>query len=103
MFGQANFRDVDVALSRKIYISMQGQLFDRFATRQSGKGREIIGTSGTTTSAGGSPHEVQFSGRTIIVTGAGTGGISRRTTIQFNEGFTTCDAHVIFANRQAPT
>jgi hypothetical protein len=80
-----------------IYISTKGQWFGRFAPRQSGKGHESIGTSGTHDSSGGGPREVQFSGRSIIVTGAGQGGISRRTTIEFNEGFTTCNAQLIFA------
>jgi hypothetical protein len=97
---QANFQDVDIPLSRKFYISMKGQLFSRFAA-MSPRGREgraeAIGTSGTTHAGG--PREVQFSGRTITVTGASTGGLARRTIIEFNEGFTTCEAHVIFAKQ----
>jgi hypothetical protein len=59
--GQADFRHVDVSLSRKIYISTKGQLFERFASTVRGRGaelrglrvitheaaREAIGTSGT--------------------------------------------------------
>jgi hypothetical protein len=59
--------------------------------------REGVGTSGI--SAGGGPREVEFSGRTITLTGASTGGLARRTTIEFNESFTACEAHVIFAKQ----
>jgi hypothetical protein len=97
---QANFQDVNVPLSRKIYISTKGQWFGRFAA-MSPKGREggyeAIGTSGTTHSGG--PRDVQFSGRTITLTGTSAGGLARRTTIEFNESFTTCEAHIIFAKQ----
>jgi hypothetical protein len=97
---QANFQDVDMPLSRKFYISTKGQLFSRFAAI-SPRGREgraeAIGTSGTTHAGG--PREVQFNGRTITVTGASTGGLARRTIIEFNESFTTCEAHVTFAKQ----
>jgi hypothetical protein len=95
---QANFQDVDIPLSRKIYISTKGQWFGRFSAmspRGREGAREAVGTSGT--SAGGGPREVQFSGRTITLTGASTGGLARGTTIEFNESFTTCEAHIIFA------
>jgi hypothetical protein len=95
---QANFRDVDIPLSRKIYVSTEGRLFKRFSAKSPG-GREgsheAIGTSGT--SVGGGPTEIQFSSRTMTLTGASSGGLARRTTIEFNESFTTCEAHIIFA------
>jgi hypothetical protein len=97
---QANFRDVDVALSRQIYISTEGHFFGRLSAKSpSGRvgSREGVGTSGI--SAGGGPREVQFSGRTITLTGASTGGLARRTTVEFNESFTTCEAQVIFAKQ----
>lgn len=97
---QANFRDVDVPLSRKIYISTEGHFFGRFsAMSPSGRegAREGFGTSGT--SAGGGPREVQFGSRTITLTGASTGGLARRTTIEFNESFSTCEALIIFAKQ----
>jgi hypothetical protein len=97
---QANFRDVDIPLSRKIYISTEGHFFGRFSAMSPGGregAREAVGMSGT--SAGGGPREAQFSGRTVTLTGASTGGLARRTTIEFNESFTTCEAHVIFAKQ----
>jgi hypothetical protein len=95
--GSAKQTYVDVTLSRMRDVSTKGQWFGRFAPRQSGKGHESVGTNGTHDSCWGGPREVQFGGRPIIVTGAGQGGISRRTTIEFNEGFTVCDAHIISA------
>jgi hypothetical protein len=109
--GQGDFRDVDVSLSRKIYISTKGQWFDRFATTFAGRGaglrrlrqitheagREAIGTSGTTFSGG--LRQVQFNGKTITTIGTSAGGLARRTTIEFNENFTTCDARIIFAKQ----
>jgi hypothetical protein len=97
---QAEFRDVDVPLSRKIYISTEGNFFGRFSAmspRGREGAREGVGTSGT--SAGGGPREVQFGGRTITLTGASTGGLARRTTIEFNESFSTCEARIIFAKQ----
>jgi hypothetical protein len=97
---QANFRDVDVPLSRQIYISTEGHFFGRFSAR-SPRGREgsheAIGTSGK--SVGGGPREVQFSAQTITLTGASSGGLARRITIEFNESFSTCEAHIIFAKQ----
>ena len=96
-FGQSNFRDVDVPLSRTIYISTKGQWFVRFTAGTQGAKRENVGTSETT--AGGGPHEAHFSGRTITVFSIAQGGMARRMTIDFNEQFTTCEAQVTWAKQ----
>jgi hypothetical protein len=54
-------------------------------------------TSGTN-NVGGS-DQIEFSGRAIIDTSTASGGMARRFTIEFNDSFTTCDAHVIFAKQ----
>jgi hypothetical protein len=90
---ELNFRNITDALSRKIYISTKGQWFDRFASHQDA--RDSIGAS--VRRPGGGGRDVQFTGRTITMTGAGKGGIARKITIEFNESFTTCEAHIIFA------
>jgi hypothetical protein len=59
--------------------------------------RETVGTSGPNNAGG--RRQVQFSGRTIPLTGNNGGGLARRTTIEFNENFTTCDVHIIFAKQ----
>jgi hypothetical protein len=92
MFGEANFRDENVRLSRTIYISTKGQLFDRFAVAGATAGYERIGASAPR-------REVQFSGRTIIGTDEGRGGLARKITVEFDESFATCEAHVIFAKQ----
>jgi hypothetical protein len=94
---QANFRDVDISQSYKIYISTKGQWFSRFARAAGEAGFEAVGTSGT--SSGGGPREVQISGRNITVTGSNKSGMARRQTINFNDSFTTCEAQVIFAKQ----
>jgi hypothetical protein len=33
------------------------------------------------------------------VTAAGAGGLARRTTIEFNERFTACEARIVFAKQ----
>jgi hypothetical protein len=81
MFGEASFRDVNVALSRTIYISTKGQWFGRFAAGS--QSHESIGTSGAP--LGGGLREVQFSGRSITATSASKGGIARRMTIAAGE------------------
>jgi len=109
--GEADFRDVDRSLSRKIYISTKDQWFDRFASTFGGRGaglrrlrqitheaaREGIGTSGTTFAGG--VRQVQFIGKTITLTGTSAGGLARRFTIEFNENFGTCETHIIFAKQ----
>jgi hypothetical protein len=78
-----------------IYISTKGQWFGRFAPRQSGKGHESIGTSGTHDSSGGGPREVQFSGRSTIVTGAVA--FLAEPPSNLTKASPTCDAQLIFA------
>jgi hypothetical protein len=95
--GEANFRDRLVPLSERIYISTKGQWFVRSAAG-SDPGHDYVGTSVTTASGG--RQQVQFNGRTItMTTGGSSGGMARRFIIQFNESFSTCDVHVIFAKR----
>lgn len=108
---QADFRDVDVSFSRKIYISTKGQWFDRFASTFGGRGaglrrlrqitheaaREAIGTSGSTFAGG--LRQAQFIGKTITLTGTSAGGLARRFVIEFNESFSACETHIIFAKQ----
>jgi hypothetical protein len=98
-FGQADFRDVDVPLSHKIYISTTGRWFGRFAATGRGyeAAREHVGTSGRNFEGGQS--QVQFSGRTITMTGFTKGGLGRRITIEFNESFTSCEANIVAAKQ----
>jgi hypothetical protein len=98
MFGQADFRNVNVQLSHKVYVSTKGQWFSRFSggmERNGENGREAIGASATSPTG----ERPQFSGRTITMTGASKEGLGRRTTIEFNESFTTCEAHIIVAKQ----
>ena len=97
-FPEINFRRITDLLSRKIYISTKGQWFDRFASHQDA--RESIGTSAS--GPGGGRREVQFSGRTITMIGAGKGGIARKITIEFNESFTRARHTSFSPNQQAP-
>lgn len=103
-----HFRDVDVSLSRKFYISTKGQLFDRFATTFRGPGARLRMLRATTheaardaigTSLAGGMRQVQFSGKTVTLTGTSGGGVARRFTIEFNESFSTCETHIIFAKQ----
>jgi hypothetical protein len=34
-------------------------------------------------------------GEDITMTGSGKGGMARRATTEFNDSFTTCEAHII--------
>jgi hypothetical protein len=88
--GDANYRNVLVPLSNSIYISATGRVFTRTIVGTWAP-HEAVGTGGT--SPGGGPRQIQFSARTMTWTGASTGGVGRRITIDFNEGFTTCQAH----------
>jgi hypothetical protein len=98
LIGEADFRDVDIPLLRMIYISSKGKSFVRFAAGgRSESRREHIGTSER--GAGGGADEVQFSGRTITVFSVNRGGMARKMTIELNESFTTCEAHVIWAKK----
>jgi hypothetical protein len=96
--GQADFRDINVPLSRKIYVGTKGQWFHRFASVRKGYegGPESVGASRTDA---GSARQTQFSGRTMTMTDATSGGLARKTTVEFNESFTTCEARVIFAKQ----
>ena len=97
--NQKDFHDVTAPLSRTIYISTAGRPFSRFTgTLGSSTGSaENVGASGT--SYGGGPREVRFDGRTMTLTSTTKGGLARRTTIEFNESFTNCQAQVVFAKQ----
>jgi hypothetical protein len=43
--------------------------------------------------------KMQFSGRAITLTTASSGGLARKITATFNEGFTACEAQIVFAKR----
>jgi hypothetical protein len=93
--GEANFRDRLVPITRTIYFSTKGQWFVRIAAGSNA--HQSIGASATTGTGG--VRQIQFSGRTITYTTADPGGMARRMTIEFNESFTTCEVHVIFAKQ----
>jgi hypothetical protein len=97
--GQPNFRDINVPLSHTIYISATGRFFDRFAATSGGgeAAHETIGAN--TTSIGDGPKQIQFRGRTMTLTASSKGGLARRSSLQFNEGFTACEAHIVFAKQ----
>jgi hypothetical protein len=97
LLGQTNFRDVLVPLSHSVYISTTGRLFDRFVAGSQNAAHETIGTSAT--SVGGGPKQIQFSGRTMTLIATNKGGMARKTTIEFNDSFNTCQADVVFAKQ----
>jgi len=94
--GQGNFRDVNIPLSHKFYFGTTGRLFNRLSSTSKGyeAAHEVVGTSGT--SPGGGPRQIQFSDRTIVLTFT-NGDLAHRITIEFNEGFTTCEAQIVSA------
>jgi hypothetical protein len=96
--GRPNFRDVVIQFSRKIYISTAGRPFSRFGqTSPAGEGtHEEVGSSGI--NAQGGPTQTLFSGRTMTILGS-SGGHARRTVVNFNENFSTCDTQIVFAKQ----
>jgi hypothetical protein len=92
---ETSFRNTQTPFSRSLYISSAGRPFTRTTAtpgRRSGSA-EAVGASGQTHSGGA--RQVQFHGRSIVMTGASRSGGARRVQIDFNEGFSNCNAHVI--------
>jgi hypothetical protein len=85
--GWSDFRTVNASHKLSIYVSTQGRVFSRqtnSTVRGSGSIEQVAGESGAT-------RTPSFSGQTMTLTGASKGG-ARRFIIDFDAGFTSCNA-----------
>ncbi len=88
--GEGDFRTVNASHRLSIYVSTQGRVFSRQTnTTRAGTGNidQVEGEGG----GAYAPRTPSFSGQTMTVISANNGG-ARRAVIDFDAGFTSCNA-----------
>jgi hypothetical protein len=88
-------RQVVIHQNLSTYVSTKGEIFTRrTAMNQRGQtgAEERVGASGR--SARGASSSL-FSGRSLVVTGASSGGVARRIQVDFDATYSACTASVV--------
>ena len=88
-------RQVVIHQNLSTYVSTKGEIFTRrTAMNQRGQTGADERVGGSSRSARGASSSV-FSSRSLVVTGASTGGVARRIQVDFDATYSTCTASVV--------
>ena len=96
LVGQDNFRTFSIGIELSVYISTAGRVFTRLQAtsgRGTGSKDEVAGQQANRRIPSFSGHSMQ-----IMQSFSGT-GLARRTSVNFDDAFTSCAAEVILAKQ----
>jgi hypothetical protein len=97
--GEQQVRHLQVGYTMSVYVSSAGRPFSRLTATmpRGGSGSaEHVGAGGRSSSGGA--RQVQFQGRSLVMTAGLTGG-ARRISVDFGDAFTSCSARVLIAKQ----
>jgi len=93
------FHPVSLPFTLTVYVSSQGNIFRRvFSVSSNGRASGSQDRTGAAKTGANGGYSVQFSGKTMVVSGA-NGGFANRITATFDSGLTSCTAQVISAKQ----
>ncbi len=99
--SEGQFKSRQIPQTLTIYISSKGNLFSRRAATGGARGartgsRDTVGERATTSTGG--PRVLKFSGHTLSAIGGVDLG-ARAVTMNFDNGFSSCTAHVVIGRQ----
>ena len=94
--GDNQFSHAQVGRENSIYFSSAGRVFNREVSSEQGTSAAATEqVPDSTRSSRGNPQSAHFEGRTLLVDTEFVSG-ARRVIIEFDEGFRTCNAKIIY-------